>query len=130
MHTYFVLYQGFLSQAPVIQRTARQGRDHLLFHSTTSNPSRIVRHSLATLHVRWLSRILNRITCIYQTATRWNVPPYWTTIWLIDDVMLLFVYLMIWFYVLLQQFETGNRCIWTRIDYNPCIASKPTNQVD
>ena len=33
-------------------------------------------------------------------STRWDLPPYWITIWLIDDTMLfLFVYLIIWFYV-------------------------------
>ena len=30
---------------------------------------------------------------------------------------------------LLQQFGIGNWWIWTRIDYHPCITSKPTNQV-
>ena len=30
---------------------------------------------------------------------------------------------------LLQRFWMGNRWIWTRIDYHPCIKSEPTNQV-
>ena len=33
----------------------------------------------------------NYTGCIYQTATRWDLPPYRTTIWLIDDLMLIFV---------------------------------------
>ena len=39
--------------------TGQQGKGggHLLFHSTTSTCSRTLRHLLATLHVRWLSRI-------------------------------------------------------------------------
>ena len=54
------------------------------FHSTTSTRSRTFRHLFTTLHVRWLSLIFNRNACIYQTATRWDVPPYGITIWLID----------------------------------------------
>ena len=69
-----------------------RGRDGtILFHSTTSTRSRTFRHLFATLHVRWLSHIFNRNACIYQTATRWDLPPYRITIWLIDDVILSFV---------------------------------------
>ena len=41
--------------------TGQQGvvGDHLLFHSTTSTHSLIVKHTFATLHVRWLSCISN-----------------------------------------------------------------------
>ena len=72
--------------------TGQQGKagDHLLFHSTTSNRSRIFRHLFATLHVRRLSHIFNRIACIYHTSIRWDLPPYWIIIWLIDDVTLSF----------------------------------------
>ena len=68
------------------QFTGQQGKggDHRLFHSTTSTRSPTLRHLFATLHVRWLSHIFNRIACIYQTATRWDLPPYRITIWLID----------------------------------------------
>ena len=44
----------------------------------------LLRHLFATLHVRWLSRIFNRNACVYHTATRWDLPPYRITIWLID----------------------------------------------
>ena len=72
--------------------TGQQGKGggHLLFHSTTSTHSRTFRHLFAILHVRWLSHIFNRNACIYQTATRWDLPLYWITIWLIDDVTLSF----------------------------------------
>ena len=68
--------------------TGQQGKggDHFLFHSTTSTRSRTFRHLFVTLHVTWLSRIFNRIACIYQTATWWDLLPYRITIWLIDDV--------------------------------------------
>ena len=66
--------------------TGQQGRggDHRLFHSTTSTHSRTLKHSFATLHVRWLSNTINRNVCVNQTATQWDLPPYWVTIWLID----------------------------------------------
>ena len=73
----------------------QKGRDHLLFHSTTSTCSRTFRHLFATLHVRWLSYIFNRNACIYQTATRWDLPHYRITNWLIDDVMPIFVCLLV-----------------------------------
>ena len=60
----------------------------------TSTHSRIFRHIFTTLHVRWLSHIFNRTACIYQAATRWDFPPHRITIWLIDDVMLIFVCLL------------------------------------
>ena len=72
----------------------RKGGDHLLFHSTSSTRSRTFRHIFATLHVRWLSHIFNRTPCIYQTATRWHLPPCRITIWFPDDVMLIFVCLL------------------------------------
>ena len=78
------------------QLTGQQkGGDHLWFHSTASTRSRAFRHLFATLHVRWLSYIFNRKACIYQTTTRWDLPHYWITIWLIDDVMLIFVCLLV-----------------------------------
>ena len=85
------------------QLTGQQGKwgDLFLFHSTTSTRSRTFRHLCAILHVRWLSHIFNHNACIYQTPTRWDLPPYRITIWLIDD--------------------ERNRWTRTRIDYHPCI---------
>ena len=94
--------------------------DRLLLHSTTSTRSQTFRHLFSTLHVRWLSHNFNCITCIYQTASWWDLPPYRITIWLIDDVTLVFVCLRddLILAFLLQQFETGNRWIRIRIDYH------------
>ena len=108
-------------------RTASEGR---VFQSSTSIRSRTFRHLFATLHLRWLSHIFNCTACIYQTATRWDLPPYPITIWLIDWWCR--VCLFTWWFdsrFLLKQFNKGSRRIWTCIDYHPCITSKPTNQV-
>ena len=77
-------YQGFLHRHWRFTRQQGKGGDHLLFHSTTSTRSQTLRHLFATLHVRWLSRIFNRNACVYQTATRWDLPPYRITVWVID----------------------------------------------
>ena len=91
--------------------TVQQGKGggHLLFHSTTSTRSRTLRHLFAILHVRWLSRIFNCNACVYQAATRWDLPPYRITIWLIDS-WCLFVQLMNWlqvFVTVILRWETG-----------------------
>ena len=72
-----------------------EGGDHLLFHSTTSTCLRKFRHLFATLHVRWLSHIFYRTAGVYQTGTQWDLSSYRITIWLIDDVMLIFVCLLV-----------------------------------
>ena len=61
-----------------------------LFHSATSIISQTFRHLLATSHVRW--HIFIRTACIYQTATRLDLPLYRITIWMIDDVTLVFFF--------------------------------------
>ena len=85
----FFLLQGFSFTDTDNSRTAREGRG-APYHSTTSTRSRTFRYLLATLHVRWSSHTFNRIACIFQTATRWDVLPYRITIWLINDVTLSF----------------------------------------
>ena len=94
---HFFSYQGFLSRILTTHRTVLsqgKGGDHLLFHSTISTRLRTFRHLFATLHVRLLSYIFNRTAWIYQTATRLDLSPYRIPIWLIDDVILVFVYLL------------------------------------
>ena len=130
-HIYFFFYQGFLSQTLTIHRTAGKRGDHCLFHSTTSTRSRTFRDLFATLHVRWLSRIFNRNACVYQTATRWNLPPYRLTIWLIDWLIMQYLFVCLFDELIVgfcdSDFDIGNRWIWTRINYHPCITSEPTN---
>ena len=99
LHNLMVIIIFFLSGFSFTDTGSSQdssGREGtILFHSTTSTRSQTFRHLFATLHVRWLSHIFNRNACIYQTATRWDLPPYWITIWLIDYVILSFVCLYV-----------------------------------
>ena len=121
--THCFFYQGFFFHGHwTTHRTKGEGGNHFLFHCTTSTRSRTFRHLFATF---------NRTACIYQTVTWWYLPPSRITIWLTDDVKLVFVYLLD---VAILGFcysslDTGNR--WTQIymDYHPCHTSKPTNQV-
>ena len=80
----FFFYQSFLQGQWRFTGQQAEGEDHLLFHSTTSTRSQTLRHLFATLHVRWRSRVFNRNACIYQAATRWDLPPYRITIWVIE----------------------------------------------
>ena len=128
----FFFYQGFLSRTLAIHRTAGEGRGPFFiplyhFHPLT-NIQTFIWNFTRKMTIKYF---LNRTTCIYQAATRWDLPPYRITIWLIDDVTLVYVCLSddLILAFLLQQFETGNRWIRAHIDYHPCITSEPSNQV-
>ena len=97
----------------------------LTIHRTTGEgrgPSFIRLHhfpplTTLTFHVERPWHISNRTTCICQTATQLHLLPYWITIWLIDDAML--VSLFTWWFdsrFLLPQFGTVHRWIWIHID--------------
>ena len=122
----FFFYQAFLHGHWRFAGQQRKGGDHLLFHSTTSIRSQTLRHLFATFNVRWPSRISPCNSCVYQTATRWGLPPCQNSIWLIDNEI--FVCLFIWWIgsrFLLQWFWHGKP-----VDLNsPCITRKPTKQV-
>ena len=135
--SYFTYYFFLFSIRVFFHRhwrfTGQQGKggDHLLFHSTTPSRSWTLRHLFATLHVRWLSHIFNRYACLPDCySIRFTtLSNYHLTDWLIDDalfVCLLDELILGFCYI---DFETGNRWIWTRINYHLCITSKPTNQV-
>ena len=105
-----------------------RGSERTIFYSTLPLP---FRHFFATLHMNRLSHIFNCATCIYQTATGWDLPPSWITIWFIDDVKLVFVCLLL--DDLILGFCYSNLDMGTisraRIDYHPCITREPSNQV-
>ena len=112
-HTFFC--QGFFHRHWRFTGQQEKRGDYLLF---TSTRSWTFRHLYATLHVRWLSRIFNWNAFVYQTATRWDLPPYWITIWLTEWWCNVYLFTS-WFdsRFLLQQFDMGNRWLWTHSDY-------------
>ena len=79
-------YQGFLSQTLTIHRTASEGRVPPFIPLYHFHPLTNIKKFIYNiyLHVRWLSRIFNRNACVYQTATRWDLPTYQINIWLTD----------------------------------------------
>ena len=125
----FIFYQIFCFLSIYFHRhwrfagQQRKGVNLRLFHATTSTRSWTFRHLFPTLHVKWdcyshLRLLLDEIYYLIELPFDW----------LIDDSVFvcLLDYLILGF--LLQQFHTGNRWIWTHIDYHPWITSKPTNQ--
>ena len=48
--------------------------------------------------------------------------------WLIDDVMFVCLLDELILDLSYNDFDMGNRWIWTRIDYHPCVTSEPTSQ--
>ena len=77
----FFFYQNFLLQGLMIHRTAGEGRGPSFiplyhFHLLTN-----IQVFICTFACEMT---INRSACVYQTATRWDLPPYWITIWLID----------------------------------------------
>ena len=100
--------------------TGQQGKggDHFLFHSTTSTRSRTLKELFCNFAREMTITYFNRTACIYQAATRWDLPPYRITIWLIDDVTFDFCLFICWFDLrfMLQLLDTGNRWIRTCLD--------------
>ena len=94
----FFFYQCFLSRTLTGHRRAVEVRGSSFISSTTSTRSRIFRHLFATFYVRWLSHIFNRIVCIYQTATRWDLSLYAINYHLIHVSFCLFAW---WFDLIL-----------------------------
>ena len=97
-HIYICFSTRFFFQTLTIHRTAGKGRGPSfipLYHITYLWT---FRHLFATLHLRWLLHIFNCTSHILQIATLWDLPPYWITIWLINDAILISVYLAISIY--------------------------------
>ena len=92
---FFFRHQGFLLPILTIHRTAGEGSGSSFFLSTTSTHSWTSRYLFATMQMKWLLRIFSRIACNYQTASRWDLPSWGINIWLIDDEILISIYLMV-----------------------------------
>ena len=93
---HFFLLSGF-SLTDTVDSQDSKGREGTVFYSPLPLPPAHEHPDIyfAHLHVRWLSHTSYRTGCIYQAATRWNLPPYRITICLIDDVMLVFISLLV-----------------------------------
>ena len=91
----FFFYQSFLSRTLATHRTAGESRGPS-FHSTLPIPPAHEHSDICLQLCTWDDyHIFNLNGCIYQAATRWDLPPYRISIWLIDDVILIFVYLLV-----------------------------------
>ena len=77
-------YQDFLSQTLTIHRTAGEKRGPSFIPLYDLHRLMNIQTFICNFACRWLSHIFNHNAYVYQTATRWDLPPYWITIWLID----------------------------------------------
>ena len=127
----FFFYQGFLHRHWWF--TGQQGREETIFYSTLPLPPACEHSDIYLQLCMWDDYHTFLIATL--VFTRLLLDEIYHIIelpfeWLIDDAM--FVSLFTWWIdtrFLLQRFDIGNRWIWNRIDYHPCIRSEPTNQV-
>ena len=88
----FFSYQGFFSQTVTIHRTAQEGSWPYFIPLYQEE---VHRYLIETLNVQWWPRIFNRIVYDdYQTVTRWDLPPFWISISLIDYAKVIYVCLL------------------------------------
>ena len=131
----FLFLSGFSSQRLKIHRTTGKERKPSFiplyhFHPLISIEAFICNFACEMTSKYMIVRIFNCNACFYQTATRWDLPPYRIPIWAINWWCNECVFTWrINTKFLLQRFDIGNRWIWNRIDYHPCITYEPTNQV-
>ena len=118
------------SQALTIHRTAGEVIGKSFIPLYQFRPLTNIETFICNFACEMTTRTFNRNACVYQTAIRWDLPPYRITIWVTDwwcNVCLFTWWIETRF--LLERFNIGNRWIWTCIDYHSCITSEPTNQV-
>ena len=94
IHFFFLSVFSFIETDDSLDSRGREGT---IFSSTLPLPLAHEHSNIyfATLPVRWLSHIFNRTTCISRATTGRDLPTYQITIWLTDDVMLIFVCLLV-----------------------------------
>ena len=88
------MFKDFFS-IRVTHRTAGEGRGPSFIPLYHFHPLTNIQTFICSFACEMTITYSNRTACIYQTATRWDLPPYRITIWLIDDVILIFVYLLV-----------------------------------
>ena len=138
---FFFFYQGFLSQTLTIHGVAGEGRGPSFIPLYHFHPrSRTLRHFfqlcmwddyhvflIATLlftrlliaTLLFIRLLLDEIYHLIKLPFDWLIMQC-LFVCLLDELILGFCY---------SAFDMGNRWIWTRIDYHPCITSEATNQV-
>ena len=77
-------YQGFLSQTLTIHRTAGEGRGLSLIPLCHFHPLTNIEIFICNFACEMTIAYFYRNACVYQTANRWDLPPYRITIWVID----------------------------------------------
>ena len=93
-HIYIYIFffcQRFLSRTLTPHSTAGKGRGLSFIPFYHSHPLTNMQTFICNFACEMTITYFCRTACIYQIATRWDLPPYRITIWLINDSTLLFV---------------------------------------
>ena len=77
-------YQGFLSQTLTIHRTAGEGRGPSFIPLCHFHPLTNIEIFICNFACEMTIAYFYRNACVYQTANRWDLPPYRITIWVMD----------------------------------------------
>ena len=124
LKTYFL--SGFLSQTLTSNRTAGEGRGPFTLPISPTNEHTDIYLELCMwgdcnvflIKPLVITRLL--LNKIYELIDL-------SFDWLMMECKIPFVYsAVLLLCYLFQQFDVGNRWIWTQINYHPCITSKPT----
>ena len=111
-----LFYHDFLSRTLTTHRTGLEGRGPFFIPLYHFHPLTNIQTFICNFACEMTITYFNRIACIYQTATRWDLPPCRITIWLIDDVKFVLVCLLddsiLGFSY--SNLDKGNRWTWTR----------------
>ena len=91
MYIYIFFYQGFLSRTLTTHSSAGKGRGLSFIPLYHFYPLTNMQTFICNFACEMTITYFCRTACIYQIATRWDLPPYRITIWFINDVTLLFV---------------------------------------
>ena len=128
----FCFYQGFLSMALTIHKTARKGRGQAFIPLYHFHPSTNIQNLQLCM---WDDYNVFLIAMLVFTRLLLDEMYHLIKLafdWLVDDALVIgWIFFTYWFdsRFLLQQFDTGNWRIWTHIDYHLCITSQLIKQV-
>ena len=118
----FFFYEGFLSRTLTPHKIAGEGRGPFFIPPYHSHPLANIQtfiynfcmwddyHMFLILPLVFTRLLLKEIYQLIELPFDWLMMRYWLLL------------------VLLQLFDMRNRWTRIRIDYHPCITSKPTNQ--
>ena len=131
-HGFFIIFPSEFSFTNTNDSQDRRGREGTIFYSTLPLPPAHKHWYIYLELCMWGDYQVFLIATLVFTRLLLDKIYYLIELsfdWLIDNAMFVCLLDELILGFLLQQFDMRNRCVWTRIDYHPCITSELTNQV-